>query len=106
MHGGLGNVGMHVWHVHECVMPAGTYVRYQCSVQIRHAGQQHDAVQCAKACLCMHRNSIYTICTKYRSEAGRSNIRTYVRTMSQIYVRTYIYYIYIYTYIRTGMMML
>ncbi len=24
MHGGLGNVGMHVWHVHECVMPAGT----------------------------------------------------------------------------------
>ncbi len=24
MHGGLGNVGMHVWHVHECVMLAGT----------------------------------------------------------------------------------
>ncbi len=24
MHGGLGKVGMHVWHVHECVMPAGT----------------------------------------------------------------------------------
>ncbi len=28
---GLGNVGMHVWHVHECVMQ----VRYQCSVQVR-----------------------------------------------------------------------
>ncbi len=24
MHGGLGNVVMHVWHVHEWVMPAGT----------------------------------------------------------------------------------
>ncbi len=53
MHGGLGNVGMHVWHEHECVMPAGT-LPVQCAGQAGTVGQQRDAVQCAKACLCMH----------------------------------------------------
>ncbi len=29
VHGGMGNVEMHVWHVLECVMPAGTLPVYR-----------------------------------------------------------------------------
>ncbi len=43
MHGGLGNVVMHVWHVHECVMPAGTLPVHACSAQAERL--QHTALK-------------------------------------------------------------
>ncbi len=55
MHGGLGNVGMHVWHVHECVMPAWsraapTYMQHACHLsgvteRLHHTYMQH-AIDC------------------------------------------------------------
>ncbi len=53
MHGGLGNVVMHVWHVHECVMPAGTLPVHACSAQVR---QGSNMMQCSarrRACVCI-----------------------------------------------------
>ncbi len=53
MHGGLGNVVMHVWHVHECMMPAGTLPVHACSAQVR---QVSNMMQCSarrRACVCI-----------------------------------------------------
>ncbi len=50
MHVGMGNVVMHVWHVHECVDAC----RYATSVQVR---QVIIMMQCSaqrRACACIH----------------------------------------------------
>ncbi len=49
MHGGIGNVMMHVWHVHECVDAC----RHAASVQVR---QVSNMMQCSvrmHACACI-----------------------------------------------------